>query len=205
MDLRRRRELFISGSNTRRWGRFNLWNKLYQPRIWRNEQIRAWLFNEKIELHGEITPHFNAGTSDCLAHEVLVALVYDKKSEAQRPLNNLIFDWDGGSTYRKSYGIINPLYEDRFKLLWKKIIKIPNYNTTVVTGQTQYPFQRFRFDVKKKYKNGLKTMCANTNNGDYTDINTGAVWLCFCTSENVTADSQGGYARWDSKVVFTDA
>ena len=57
---------------------------------------------KKIELHGEITPHFNAGTSDCLAHEVLVALVYDKKSEAQRPLNNLIFDWDGGSTYRKS-------------------------------------------------------------------------------------------------------
>lgn len=161
---------------------------------------------KKIEVHASFGPKYTAGVSTCVAQELMFALVYDKKPEGATPNITTIFSWDAGTKNRVSYGILNPLYNDRFRLLYKKIIKIPNFNATTVTGQTQYPFQKFNVDIKKKYKNGLITKCANTDAGDVSDINVGAVFALMAVSENVSANNDSIQCiAYDTKIVFTDA
>lgn len=89
-----------------------------------------------------------------------VMLLYDKEPHAVAPTVSNIFQDD-----TETFSFINLNFLRRFKIMYNKMV-----NLTKVQGQSTRIFQ-----IKKAFR--LNVQCNQSNNGDVTDIEKGALYL----------------------------
>jgi hypothetical protein len=139
-------------------------------------QIMMKSFHIKLVMAG--APFSSTPTSPSSLIRVMV--VFDAQPNGTAPAtSDLLEDASSG------VGIVSSTalkYSGRFKILWDKRWVLVNSLTATTTADLTEQYD------EKYMKINLKTIYANTNNGDITDIETGALWIFLTTESGTTAN-----------------
>lgn len=156
-----------------------------------NDRIGRKIVNTSVRIEGIVqnsVANLNvAGTFFAGSDTIKVALVYDKQTNQAAPAYADVYNTSGAVNAPLAMRNVN--YEDRFMILWEKILTICSTESTIKSFAVSLPVD-------------LESRFGNSNNGNSTDFASGAIYLAFADA-NVAGTGQTEIS-FVSSVTFQD-